>query len=212
MNKIILIAVVFLGSFGFTIAQETEVDLREKLMVGGKIGINLSNVYDAQGEQFNADAKVGGAFGGFLSIPIGKFIGVQPEVLFSQKGFQATGRIIGNSYSFTRTTNYLDIPLLLAIKPTTFLTILAGPQYSYLFKQKDQFGTATTSTEQITEFNNDNLRKNTLCLTAGADINVQRFIISARAGWDVQNNNGNGSSTTPRYKNMWYQLMVGFRI
>ncbi len=184
---------------------------REKLMFGPKIGLNLSNVYDSKGEQFNADAKIGLAIGAFLAIPIGKYLGVQPEILISQKGFQATGYLIGSSYSFTRTTTYIDVPLMFAFKPTEFLTILAGPQYSYLMNQKDVFGSATTTVEQITQFTNDNIRKNTLCLTGGVDINMNRFVVGARAGWDVQNNNGNGVSTTPRYKNMWYQATIGYR-
>ena len=206
-NKLIAL---FISIAGLSQAQECK-QYREKLMFGPKIGLNLSNVYDSKGEQFNADAKIGLAIGGFVAIPIGKYLGIQPELLISQKGFQATGYLIGSSYSFTRTTTYIDVPLMFAFKPTEFLTILAGPQYSYLVNQKDVFGTATTTVAQITQFTNDNIRKNTLCLTGGVDINMNRFVVGARAGWDVQNNNGNGVSSTPRYKNMWYQATIGYR-
>ena len=79
------------------------------------------------------------ASGVFLAIPIGTYIGIQPEVLFSQKGFKATGSILGEEYKFTRTTNYIDIPIYLALKPSPFLTIVAGPQFSYLMSRKDYF-------------------------------------------------------------------------
>jgi hypothetical protein len=78
-------------------------------------------------------------------------------------------------------------------------------------KQKDVFANAFTTIEQETEFQNDNVRKNTLCFTGGADINLNHFVIGARVGWDLMNNNGNGTTTTPRYKNVWYQATVGFR-
>ena len=213
MKKNIFLAMMLITSAFMIQAQDDEKcdDFREKLMFGAKAGLNLSNVYDSKGEQFNADAKFGFAVGGFLSVPLGKYVGFQPEILISQKGFRATGLLIGSSYSFTRTTTYVDVPLLFALKPTSFLTILAGPQYSYLISQKDVFGSATTSVEQITQFTNDNIRKNTLCITGGADININHFVIGVRAGWDVQNNNGNGVSTTPRYKNMWYQGTIGYR-
>ena len=97
------------------------------------------------------------------------------------------------------------------LKPSSFFTIVAGPQYSYLVKQKDVFENGITTIEQENEFENDNLRKNIFCFTGGFDVNVSQLVVGARAGWDIQNNNGDGSSTTPRYKNMWYQVTLGFR-
>lgn len=191
-------------------AQSTESDLREELKFGVKVGANYSNVYDEQGDNFNADPKFGLATGVFLAIPIGKYLGIQPELLFSQKGFKATGTFLGSKYDFTRTTNYLDIPLLIAIKPVPNLTILAGPQYSYLMKQNDEFSGGGLSYTQEDEFKNDDIRKNTLCFLGGVDINLNRFVIGARAGWDITKNNGDGSSTTPRYKNVWYQATIGY--
>lgn len=139
-------------------------------------------------------------------------MGIQPEVLFSQKGFRATGRILGGNYDLTRTSNYLDVPLLFALKPAPFLTLLVGPQFSYLLSQKDVFKNATTTIAQEQEFVNDNIRKNVLCVTGGVDININHVVLSARVGWDIQKNAGDGSATTPRYKNAWYQATVGYRL
>ena len=183
----------------------------DKVRFGVKGGLNYSNVYDEEGEQFEADAKSGFVGGAFLSIPLGKYLGVQPEVLFSQKGFQATGVILGSTYKFTRTTNHIDVPILFAFKPAKFFTLLAGPQYSYLLKQKDVFVNGTTTVEQETEFKNDNIRRNMLGFLGGVDINIDHLVIGARVGWDIVKNNGDGTTTTPRYKNMWYQATVGYR-
>ncbi len=203
MKKTILMFVVatFIGG---TIKAQS--DTRDQLHFGLKIGANLSNVYDSKSKDYDADAKFGLATGAFLSIPIGQFLGVQPEILFSQKEFKATGTL----YTFTRTTNYIDIPLLVAIKPVPSLTILAGPQYSYLIKQKDEVSGPLSSIVEK-EFKNDNIRKNTLCFTGGLDFNFETIVLGARVGWDLYNNNGDGSSTTPRYKNVWYQATIGFR-
>lgn len=206
----IIVASTLLVSTGY--AQDSGSDFREKVSVGLKVGANLSNVYDSEGEQFNADSKFGLAGGVFVSIPIGKYIGVQPEVLFSQKGFKGSGSILGSDYSFTRTTNYIDVPLLFAFKPLPLITILAGPQYSYLLKEKYVFNSALVNLDQEKEFSNDNIRKNILCFIGGFDINLNNVVLGARTGWDLQSNNGDGTSTTPRYKNMWYQLTLGFRL
>lgn len=213
MKKITLIlAAAIVSAASLAQAQNELIDARESVSFGAKAGINYSNVYDEQGEDFEADGKVGFAGGAFVAIPLGTFLGLQPEALISQKGLQATGSFLGDSYSFTRTTTYLDIPILLAVKPAPFLSIVAGPQFSYLLKQKDVFASPFGSVEMEQEFENDDIRRNTLCLTGGLDFNLNHVVLSTRAGWDMMNNNGDGTSSTPRYKNVWLQATAGFRL
>ncbi len=186
-------------------------DSRDQLQLGIKGGINYSNVWDEEGQDFEADPKTGFAGGAFLSIPIGTYLGIQPEVLYSQKGFQGSGVVAGTSYSFERTTNHLDVPILVQFKPVKYITILGGPQYSYLMSQKDiQRGDGFTSVQEQ-EFEND-IRKNTLGAVFGADVNLGNIVIAPRLGWDFQTNNGDGTSSSPRYRNQWYQVTIGFRL
>ncbi|HTL83139.1 MAG TPA: porin family protein [Bacteroidia bacterium] len=201
-------------SLGTTVlkAQDDDVDPRGKFQFGMKAGMNYSNVWDEKGQDFRADAKVGFAGGIFFGIPIGTFLGFQPEILLSQKGFQGSGTLFDTPYSFSRTTTYLDIPLQLELKPIRFLTVLVGPQYSYLLHEKDVYTYGANSSAQEQAFNNDNIRKNILGFVGGADINISHVVVSARMGWDFQANNGDGTSYTPRYKNKWIQLTVGFKI
>jgi hypothetical protein len=211
MRKLLLILTLAVIGINLCQAQVSD-DSRKKFQFGLKIGSNYSNIYDSNGENFEAEGKFGLAGGVFMAIPIGKFLGVQPEVLFSQKGYKQTGTFLGSTYDLTRTTDYIDIPLLLSIKPVNFLTIQLGPQFSFLTKQKDVFKNALATVEQQDEFKNTNIRKNILCAVGGIDINIKRIVIGARAGWDIQNNNGDGTSTNPRYKNAWVQATLGFRI
>lgn len=183
-----------------------------QLQFGAKVGANYSNVYDSQGQEYKADGKFGFVAGGFLSIPIGTYFGIQPELLFSQKGYQASGTVLGSDVSFTRTSNYIDVPIFFTVKPDEMVTIMIGPQYSYLISQKDVFLNPISNVVVQEDFNTDNIRKNTLCLVTGLDINLDRFVIGARVGWDLFNNNGDGTSTTPRYKNVYGQATIGFRL
>ena len=212
MKKVIMmIAFVTISVTNGKAQTSTATDNREVLSFGLKVGANYSNVYDSENQDFVADAKFGLAAGGFVSIPFGKFIGIQPEVLFSQKGFKSTGTYLGSTYRMTRTTDYIDVPLLFAVKPIKEVTLLFGPQFSYLMKQKDDFTDGNISSTQQQDFNNDNVRKNTYCLTGGLDFNIDNLVVGLRTGWDVKNNDGDGNSTTPRYKNMWHQLTVGYK-
>jgi hypothetical protein len=183
-----------------------------QIHIGVKAGLNYSNIYDSQGEKYTADGKVGFAAGGFVSIPLGGLLGIQPEILFSQKGFQATSSILGSNVTLTRTTNYIDVPIFLSIKPSEMLTILVGPQYSYLIKQNDVFTNPIVNVNVNQDFSADNIRKNTLCLVGGVDINLNNIVLGARVGLDMYNNNGDGTTTTPRYKNVWAQATIGFRL
>lgn len=212
MKKSALFIAMIAGITNIAIAQEssTDTDNREKLQFGLKAGLNYSNVYDEKGDEFEADAKFGLAAGAILNIPFGKYLGIQPGALISQKGFRGTGKILGGNYVFTRTTTYIDAPLLFAFKPSEFITLLGGAQYSYLIHQRDVFQNATTSIAQEQEFENDNIRKNILGVVGGFDINMRHVTLGARANWDMQNNNGDGTSNTPRYKNVWFQGTLGY--
>jgi hypothetical protein len=206
MKKYILLLVAVLGMANYSIAQN-DMDPRERLRVGIKAGLNYSNIYDSDDSEMQAEGKIGAVAGMFAAIPIGKYMGIQPEIQFAQKGFKATGNILGSSYTFTRTTNFIDVPLLFQLKPIKYVTVVFGPQYSYMFKQTDKFSNTSFTIEQ--DFNNDNIRKNLLCLLAGLDFNIGHFVVGTRVGIDLQKNNGDNTSTTPRYKNVWAQLTVG---
>lgn len=209
---IIIISVLSMGVMTSLKAQDADTDSRGDFIFGMKAGVNYSNVWDEQGQDFRADARLGFAGGIFFGIPIGKFLGIQPELLVSQKGFQGTGTLSGSPYSFSRTTTYIDVPLQFQLKPLEVLTIVAGPQYSYLVHEKNVYTYGANSAVQEQEFANDNIRKNILGFVAGADINISHVVVSGRFGWDFQTNKGDGTSSTPRYKNKWIQLTVGFRI
>lgn len=206
---ITIIAICLVSTSVF--AQNNTVNFRDKLTLGFKIGGNFSNIYDTEGEEFSADGKFGSAVGAFIGIPLGSFIGLQPEVMYSQKGFKASGQLLGSPYSFTRKLEYIDVPLLLTIKPSEFFTILAGPSFSFLTKRSDEFTASSNSVLQEESFDNDNLRKNTLGFNGGFDFNFNHVVLGTRAGFDFQNNNGDGTSSKPRYKNSFVQATLGFR-
>jgi hypothetical protein len=216
MKKLLTLLIALLASSSIFAQDDnnTRTDFRLKLLFGGKVGFNYANVYDTKGEEFQADAKFGLATGVFLSIPLGKYLGIQPEIMFSQKGFKATGRYIGSTYELKRTSNFIDLPVFFSLKPSEFITINAGPQYSYLIKQTDNFTNGTTSIDQEKGFqvDEDNYRKNILGAAVGVDINMKHLVLSARAAYDLQTNNANGSSSTPRYKNALYQFTIGYRL
>lgn len=185
-------------------------DLREKASLGLKAGVNVATIYDTKGEDFSTNAKLGFAGGLFLSIPIGRVIGIQPEVLYSRKGFSGSGNITVASYKYVRTADYLDVPLMLQLKPGEHMTIVAGPFFSFLLNKRLNIKDGSITVEQQTQLEDYNIRKNVFGLTGGVDLIAYPLVISGRVGFDLQHNNGDGTSTDPRYKNAWIQGTIGF--
>jgi hypothetical protein len=215
MKKIGILFLVLSLSSGYaqdqTEKQKQTKDSRNRPHLGVKFGTNLSNVYDEQGT-FSPESKYGFVAGGFLNVPVGKYIGIHPEVLYSQKGFKASGTYLGTDYNLIRTTSYIDVPLTLALKPLRQITFMAGPNYSYLIQQTDIFEKGVNSSVRAEDFKNDDIRTNILGAIIGADINIWNLVLSARYGFDVMSNYKNTDSQTPRYKNVWIQGTIGFRI
>lgn len=194
---------------GSIYAQDGPIDQRAEPAFGLKAGINIANVYDTKGEDFSSDSKIGFAGGAFFSIPLGTYLGIQPEVMYSQKGYKGSGNISLIEYEYTRNYDFLDIPILLQIKPSPYISVLAGPYFSFLLHKGIDFKSGNLTAEQQTDIKNNNIRKNILGLTGGLDIHLAPIVISGRVGWDMQNNNGDGTSSDPRFKNVWIQTTIG---
>ena len=192
-------------------SQESGDDLRTKLQFGLKFGTNYSNVFDTKGDFFNAEPKFGIITGIFLKVPFSKFLGFQPEILFSQKGFKSSGLFLGSEYKYARTSTYIDVPLFFSLKPCTLITLLAGPQYSYLILERDEFTKGSLTIDQQKEFKNKNSNKHLLGFIGGVEININHLIFGIRTGLNLTNNNGDGTATIPEYKDFWYQLTVGLK-
>jgi len=179
---------------------------------GIKIGTNYSGVFDAEGEDFDPRPKFGFAGGFFATLPVTEVFAIQPEVLFSQKGFIATGTLFDRPYKVKRVTNNIDVPVFLVIRPMPSISLMVGPQYSYLINQKNVFYNANTTIAQELEFDNeDDMRRSNMAFVIGADLNRKRLVLSGRIGWDLLQNSSATEVTTPQYKNWWGQLTLGYR-
>lgn len=177
---------------------------------GLKTGVNISGAYNINSEDLTTKPRPGFATGLFLTVPLGRRLGFQPEIAYAQRGIRAKGEMTGGSYDFTRTTSYIDVTTLLAVNATDILTLMIGPQVSFLTRQKDVF-TDDTMTAQRQEFEHDNVRRKTVCLVVGPQFNLNPFVLDARIGWDLLNNTKAAVRMAPRYCYVWYQFTVGFR-
>ena len=184
-------------------------DIRDNFHIGLKAGVNFSNVYDRQGNDFESDGRLGLVAGAFFSIPFGTYVGLQPEILYSEKGYTGTGTFLGLNYNYTRSTSYIDVPVFLQIKPSPIVTLVVGPQFSFLINHTDDFDNNDELDEIIEEFDNVSLRNTSIGIGGGLDLNFYPIVISGRVGFDLQNVHDEDIDDVPRYSNVWFQLTGG---
>lgn len=207
MKKLALASIVALALSNITHAQIQ--DTRENFHFGIKGGLNFASLIQDEYPNYEVNHKMGYVAGAYLTAPLGKFVGLQPEILISQKGFESTGRVLNSPYTVRRTTTFLDVPLMIQLKPVKEVAIVGGVMYSYLLSKRDEIvGEDVIVTDQV-QYDNQDITKNILGAVVGLDINLNHFLIFGRYNIDLRRNNGDGTSTIPEYRNQVFQVGVG---
>ncbi|CAA7196617.1 porin family protein [Chryseobacterium potabilaquae] len=111
---------------------------------GAKAGINISTIVD---EKKVGDSRTGIHLGGFVNVPLGRFISIQPEVFYSQTGFRNFAqchRMLYNDGASSVTMqekrkanlDYISVPIMFQFNITKGLYLEAGPQFNFLVNNK----------------------------------------------------------------------------
>jgi hypothetical protein len=99
---------------------------------GIKAGVNIANVTNSDNMADFKPALYAGLFTEFI---LGKHIGIQPELVYSQQGFMTTtdlsGTGMGGVVDAKYRMNYLNLPILVKLYVVKYLSIDFGPQFGY---------------------------------------------------------------------------------
>ena len=125
----------------------------QRVRLGLRAGANYSNLAGNLKNQDTYNNKIGFLGGVILNVPVTSdgFFSVQPELLYSQKGFEnkpTAYSVLGIPGTTQKREgsvnyNYLDVPVLLKVRASG-LVFEAGPQYSYLLSANNKTTTTTT--------------------------------------------------------------------
>ncbi|TPG58973.1 porin family protein [Hymenobacter nivis] len=217
MKKLAL-ALATAASFGLASSAQAQ-----GIRLGVKAGANLSNVSGNLNNQDIYKNKFGFVGGVMLNVGlIDKVLSLQPEVLFSQKGFKYADNsftFLGNTNRFSgnRTYNYIDVPVLLKVRAAG-LFFEAGPQYSYLLNVRDNANysvNGNTVTSSAANQNLDNVRRNEIGYAAGLGYEASNgFLIDVRYNGsftDFAKDGYNGSNQDLRNaRNSVFQASIGY--
>ena len=175
--------------------------------LGFDIGANFSNSITSYNSNYKTGSIIGLNAGLTLDLPIIYPLSFAPEVLFSQKGYEANTA----DGDFTQRTNYIEIPLLAKFHLSPMFNIFVGPQLSYLLSTTNTYSNGfTTSSEHFYE--NNNGHKSFLDGVIGVSFDLNRSVdLHGRYTIDLQQTDSNGNTYVPDYRNQVWQIGLGFK-
>jgi len=193
MQKKFLLALALMIGLG-------TVSMAQSFNLGIKGGANLQKL---DGTSFTQEFKFGYNLGAFAEIYLGNKIGIQPEVLWAQAAYK-TGSNLGSLSPVLSDADvklaYLQVPLLLNIRPVKFFTIQVGPQYSILINES----------KSVLQNGQDAFKSGDLSLLAGGQINLGGLKVGARYAAGL--NNLSDVTNQSNWKSTGIQLYVALKI
>lgn len=191
--------IMILGLFLMVTNAQAQLSINKGL----KAGLNSANVSVDPDQGFELGSRTGLAFGGYLEIdPLGP-LGVQADVLFSQKGTKLSQ---GSEESTVKIT-YIEIPVVaklsIPLAPTMTYNVHAGPALG--FKLSEGFDPDQDNGDE------DSFKSSDLGLVVGLGLTVNALIsqvqIDARYTLGLSDINVEGSDFEA--KNRSLTLLVG---
>jgi hypothetical protein len=147
----------------------------QKLHYGLTVGTNL---YKVTGRSFDEKTKAGFTAGAYGEYFFNRLMGIQSELLWSQLRTRTNDQFsqiypgVGVSDADVY-LNYISLPVMFSFKPTPELSILLGPQYSYLVNQTSGLLTGAESGK-------DAFKKSDVSLVFGGQLNLGKVKVGAR--------------------------------
>jgi hypothetical protein len=153
---------------------------------GVKGGLNLASIHFDPDQLADFGARPGLVLGGFVNLPIGSRLAIQPEGLFSQKGTDASEDGVD---AWVR-LDYFEVPVLVqyAVSQSSARAfhVFAGP--SMAFNLKAESG-ADFGEESIDEDIDDDIEDFDFGIVFGASVSFGRFILDGRYTFGLSNIN-----------------------
>ena len=190
-NKILLVFALLFSAGAIT---------AQSFQFGPKVG---ADIHKLNGQSFKDQFSYGYHLGAFTEIGLGKKFGIQPEVIFSSVKVD-TSHNFSDVYHVPSVSNiklnYLKIPVLLNIKPSQFVSLQVGPQFSTLMDRSKRW----------VDNGKQAFKDGDFAMVGGLQLNISRIKLYGR--YEIGLNNINNIDNRDKWKNQTVQLGVGFRL
>ncbi|HXD79696.1 MAG TPA: outer membrane beta-barrel protein [Puia sp.] len=166
------------------------------------------NYFKVGGRSFDNTYNVSFSGGAYAELNYTSKFTVQPELLFNQV-LCKTSEGFTNIYSGLEpvgfqlvSLDYIAVPVLFVYKPVPLVSVIIGPQYSYLIAQTQGLLRAETS--------KDAFHHSELALVFGGQLNLGKLTLGLR--YQEGLTNVNGINTTDVWRTYGFQLYLGFQL
>ena len=192
MKKSILMAAVCLLMSYFVTAQNTKAKTQTAhTQFGIKAGVNIANIH-VEGENDNDeyDSRTGFHIGGLAHIHLSDHFAVQPEIVYSTEGAEATGVKLKR--------DYINVPVLVQYMINDGFRLQTGPQVGFLVSAKNEIGDTEVDVK-------DNVNTVGFAWLFGAS-----YLTKIGVGFDARYNLGitniNENNSIPESRNRVWQI------
>ena len=174
--------------------------------VGIEGGLNIANTVSSYNSNYGTNSILGFNAGLTAEIPLVYPLSFEPEVLFSQQGYQANT----TDGTLTQRNNYIDVPLLAKFRLVRGFNFLIGPQLNFPVTSTTTFnnGFNVSSESYYTNTNNKSYVAGVLGFSIDLNSNVD---IHARYLIDLSSNDDDPNSPIPSYRNQVWQFGIGIK-
>ncbi len=178
----------------------TSILFAQGFQLGIKGGADIQKI---SGVSFNEEFAYGYHLGGFAQISINKKLSIQPELYYSAASMNKASNF-DTLYTSVDPKKikfgYINIPILLNIKPGKKLAIQVGPQYGIL-----------SNTNLSVKANAENaFKKGDFSMLAGFQLYFNKIRVYGR--YQIGLTNINDASSQEKWKSQTVHLGVGLRI
>ncbi len=174
--------------------------------IGIEGGPSIANTVSSYNSNYSTATIIGFHAGLTANIPIIKPLSFEPEVLFSQQGYQAStadGTLIQRN-------NFISIPLLAKFQLVKGFDFLVGPQFNFPVTSTTTFNDGFNISSE--SYYTDNTNKSTVAGVLGFSIDLNPNVyIHARYVIDLDSNTLDANSPLPDYRNQVWQFGLGIR-
>jgi Outer membrane protein beta-barrel domain len=195
-----LVSMLVLATTGTAFAQS-------KLGGGVKAGVNFSTVTGDIGTGVNKSVRTAGAFGAFVSIPLGGTVSFEPEVLYSMEGVKAKFTSGSTTAESTAKVDVVEIPFLFRIATGSGSAgyLIVGPAVGIVARAKE----TDPSGGPDMDFK-DQLKSTTVSIVVGGGFTVSHVLVEGRYSAGLTDVNKSGTSNTTNRLQV-FSILFGLR-
>lgn len=168
--------------------------------LGLKGGADLQKL---KATSFSDEFAFGYHIGGFAEVAFSKTFGIQPELYYSSTKLDTAANfssVYGSINSSKLNFGYINIPVLLNIKPSKFIAFQVGPKYSILNKKQ----------VSLVANGKDAFKNGDLSVVAGAQLRLGAFLVYGR--YQVGVSKISEVTTQDKWKNQVVHIGLGLNL